>query len=236
MANLDMNRFLTLTVTLIVGVILIAGVLIPVINDNGGGDGSGESNGVKKVVAASGVTWVLTEDGKLFGCGKNDTGSQGDGTTTNVTEFTQRLTEQNITDFDATNYLTWAITEDGKLFGCGRNNYGQQGDGTTDNVTEFTQRLTDENIESVICSTDTTWALTADGKLFGCGRNDAGQQGDGTTDNVLTFTQRLADEIPAGTGDTSERDPVMTTMLSVIPLIMFVGLILLVMNFVFKKE
>ena len=149
---------------------------------------------IASISCSTDTTWVLTTDGKLYGCGRNNYGQQGDGTTTNVTAFTQRLSDKTITDVMCSPYTTWAVTTDGKLYGCGRNNYGQQGDGTTTNVTSFTQRLSTETIASVVCSDFVTWALTTDGKLYGCGRNNYGLQGDGTTTDVTTFTQRLSTE------------------------------------------
>jgi len=128
------------------------------------------------------------------GAGSNNYGQQGDGTTTDVTEFTQRLSTETIASVTSSNLTTWVLTTDGKLFGCGWNNAGQQGDGTTTNVTEFTQRLSTETIAKVINYDSTTWVLTTDGKLFGCGWNNAGQQGDGTKTDVTEFTQRLNDK------------------------------------------
>ena len=132
----------------------------------------------------------MTTDGKLFGCGRNQFGQQGDGTTSDVTTFTQRLTNETISSVKAPSGITWALTTDGKLFGCGRNNNDQQGDGTTSDVTSFTQRLTNETISSIAAGSSTTWAVTTDSKLFGCGWNNYGQQGSGDTTNVTTFTQR----------------------------------------------
>ena len=45
---------------------------------------------IAKVVCSEYTTWVVTTDGKLFGCGDNDYGQQGSGDTTGVTTFTQR--------------------------------------------------------------------------------------------------------------------------------------------------
>ena len=148
---------------------------------------------VEKVIQNDTI-FVLTTDGKLFGCGDNSKGQQGDGTTTNVTEFTQRLPTENIKDVVNENYESWAITTDGKLFGCGNNEKGQQGSGDTTDVLTFTQRLSDQTIEKVICSFDTTWAITTNGKVFSCGANESSQQGNGDTTDVLTFTQRLSDQ------------------------------------------
>lgn len=48
---------------------------------------------IKQVVCSIGTTWYITNDDKLYGCGRNDWGQQGNGTSgsgTNVTTFTKR--------------------------------------------------------------------------------------------------------------------------------------------------
>ena len=205
-------------VSVLVVIVLLGCVLVPTINnidlesrttitlDNTGTPVIGGNIGdqytfnlegqmITKVIANTTTTWVLTKDGKLFGCGYNSNGQQGDGTTTDVKTFTQRLEGETVKDISAAPSETWAVTTDGKLFGCGANNSGQQGDGTTTDVKTFTQRLTTETIDSVHTSGGSTFAVTTDGKLFGCGNAGSGQQGSGTTTNVTTFTQRLTTEI-----------------------------------------
>ena len=86
------------------------------------------------------TSWVITTDGKLFGCGANSSGQQGDGTTTNVGTFTQRLSGETISSVGNGVNATWVVTTDGKLYGCGNNANGNQGDGTTTDVLTFTQR------------------------------------------------------------------------------------------------
>ena len=137
--------------------------------------------------ASRSMTWVVTTDGKLFGCGYNGAGASESG-------IVQRLDTETIDKVYCSGTTTWVVTTDGKLFGCGMGTYGQQGSGNTSAVNTFTQRLNGETIASVSCSDNSTWAVTTDGKLFGCGINTSGQQGDGTTTNVSTFTQRLNGE------------------------------------------
>ena len=194
---MDTKGIMIAIVTIAIGVILTTGVLIPIIQDV---SSNNTETGVKSITAGLATTWLITDDGKLFGTGDNSSGQQGSGTAdeeSGVTEFTQRLTGENVKEVVINDNTTWAITTDGKLFGTGANTYGQQGSGTAGEesiVTEFTQRLTGENVKEVVISNNTTWAITTDGKLFGCGDNTIGQQGSGDFDNVLTFTQRLSDQ------------------------------------------
>ena len=160
---------------------------------------------IAEVFCSSKNTWIITNDGKLFGCGDNQYGQQGDGTTVNVTTFTERLENETISTVSCSKNTTWVLTTDGKLFGCGRNTNGQQGDGTTTDVKTFTQRLSGETIASISSNDFGTWAVTTDGKLFGCGSGYGGAQGNGSTSNVTSFTQRLSGEtianVYSGTGD-----------------------------------
>ena len=152
---------------------------------------------VKDVQVNDDTSWILLTDGTLWGCGSNSSGQQGSGDTTNVTSFTQRLTD--VKEISCTETNSWALKTDGTLWGCGSNYYGQQGAGTSGsgtNVTTFTQRMTD--VEHVYACSQVTWALKTDGTLWGCGRNIYGQQGSGEIDSndenpVTTFTQRLTD-------------------------------------------
>ena len=148
--------------------------------------------GVKNVFCSNNTTWALKTDGTLWGTGWNIYGQQGSGTSgsgTNVTSFTQRLTD--VAQVSCSLGSTWALKTDGTVWGCGDNDYGQQGSGDTNAVTTFTQRLTD--VGQISASANTTWALKTDGTLWGCGRNNSGQQGSGDTTDVTTFTQRLTD-------------------------------------------
>jgi len=147
---------------------------------------------VKSVVCSDYTTWVITTDGKLYGCGANGVGQQGSGDYADVTTFTQRLPDLTVKSVVCSINTTWFITTDGKLYGTGYNLTGQQGSGGTANVNTFTQRLPDLTIASVACSSDTTWVVTTDGKLYGCGSNGDGQQGidDQYQLAVKVFTQK----------------------------------------------
>lgn len=150
---------------------------------------------IADIVASNHVVWLITDDGKLFGCGQGTSGQFGDGNTTNRNTFLQSLPNETVSTISFTDVTTWVVTTDGKLFGCGTNAYGQQGSGDTLDVTTFTQRLTNETIAQVSSSVSSTWVVTTDGKLFGCGSDGSGQQGNGSgRTDVTTFTQRLSNE------------------------------------------
>ena len=146
----------------------------------------GEMKGIKKVCVNTNISWYLTDDGNLYGCGYNYYGQQGSGGTSDVTTFTKRA--ENVKDFSASYDTTWYITNDGDLYGCGSGAYGQQGSGGTSDVTTFTKR--GENVREVFAGQRSTWYITTSGDLYGCGYNGCGEQGSGNTSNVTTFTKR----------------------------------------------
>ena len=144
------------------------------------------SAAIKQVEATPITTFVLYENGELYGCGSNENGQQGDGgRTTNVLSFTKRA--DDVEKVYTSRRTTFYLTTTGELYGCGSNEKGQQGDGTTTNVLSFTKRA--ENVKDVSCSTNCTFYLTTTGELYGCGYNEYGQQGDGTTNSVKTFNK-----------------------------------------------
>ena len=136
--------------------------------------------------------WAIRADGTLWGCGVNPYGQQGNGqsgrsSSSNVKNFTQRLT--NVKSVACSGATTWAIKNDGTLWGCGYGAYGQQGSGSTDSVLTFTQRMS--NVEKVDCLEDLTTALKTDGTLWSCGNNNYGQQGDGSTTPSNVFAKKM---------------------------------------------
>ena len=147
---------------------------------------------IADIVTSTVTTFILTNDGKLYGCGQNNLGQMGDGTTDNVLTLKQiGATLGTIAKVVCSDRTTFVITSDGKLYGAGWNNYGQMGDGTTTpTITTFKQiGSTLGTIKEVSCSSYGTFFITNDGKLYGCGLNNYGQMGDGTTTNALTPKQ-----------------------------------------------
>ena len=148
--------------------------------------GSAAIKQVKTSTIYGNTTFVLYDNGELYGCGSNTFGQQGNGTTNAVKTFTKLA--DGVKDVACSDNTTFYLTTTGELYGCGYNNHGQQGDGTTNNVLTFTKRA--DGVKDVACSNSTTFYLTTTGELYGCGHNESGKQGDGTTTDVKTFTKR----------------------------------------------
>ncbi|MDY3777872.1 MAG: hypothetical protein SOZ53_03325 [Candidatus Onthovivens sp.] len=176
-----------------------------------GGNGSGElglgdttnrttftqittnTDDVKEIYCGGGHTFVLKNDGTLWGCGYNrDYGQLGLGDNTDRNTFTQIIDNNidNIKSVYCGGDHTLILKNDGTLWGCGRNEYGQLGLGDTTNRTAFIQIATNtDDIKSVYCGGYHTFILKNDGTLWGCGRNYEGQLGLGDTTDRTTFTQ-----------------------------------------------
>ena len=136
------------------------------------------------------TTWYLTENGDLYGCGANTSGTtRGQlslGNEENSLIFVKIAS--GVKNLKCTSETAWYLSENGDLYGCGGNLSGQQGSGDTSNVLTFTKRA--ENVKDFECTEGTTWYINNNNELYGCGQNYSGQQGSGDTSNVLTFTKR----------------------------------------------
>lgn len=135
--------------------------------------------------ASEHTTWYVNSRGELYGCGRNDCGQQGSGTTTNVGEFTKRA--DNVAKVKATNTTTWYLTNDGELYGCGLNSNGQQGSGDTENVLTFTKRATEVDMFD---ASEKTTIFSKGLDVYLCGAGNRGQQANGSTNDVKNFTKR----------------------------------------------
>ena len=101
------------------------------------------ADNIKEIYCGGGYTFILENDGTLWGCGRNDYGQLGLGDTTNRTIFTQITT--NVDDikeiYCGPNY-TIMLKNDGTLWGTGHNSNGRLGLGDTTNRTTFTKVTT----------------------------------------------------------------------------------------------
>ena len=148
-------------------------------------------NDIKQIYCGDAHTFILKNDGTLWGCGWNGDGRLGLGDFNNRSTFTQVTTNvNNIKEIYCGVNHTFILKNDGTLWGCGDNSYGQLGLGDTTNRTTFTQVTTNINdIKQIYCGTSHTLILKNDGTLWGIGYNGCGQLGLGDTTNRNTFTQ-----------------------------------------------
>ena len=149
------------------------------------------ADNIKSVYCGCDHTFILENDGTLWGCGRNQQGQLGLGDDTNRTTFTQVTTNtDDIKSVCCGYYHTFILKNDGTLWTCGGNEYGQLGLGDTNNRNIFTQVTTNANdIKSVYCGGYHTLILKNDGTLWGCGCNDCGRLGLGDNTNRTIFTE-----------------------------------------------
>ena len=148
-------------------------------------------NNIKSVYCSYNHTFILKNDGTLWGCGDNQYGQLGLGDTTNRYTFTQITANTNdIKSIYCGQNHTIILKNDGTLWGCGQNGVGQLGFEDIKNKTLFTQITTNvDNIESVHCGANHTFILKNNGTLWGCGYNKYGRLGLGDNTDRHTFTQ-----------------------------------------------
>ena len=149
---------------------------------------------VKQIICGYTYTFILKNDGSVWGCGLNSNGQLGLGDTDDRTIFTQVTTNINndVKQIVCGGYHTFILKTDGSVWCCGWNYYGQLGLGTsdTDAHTTFTQVTTniDNDVKQIACGTYHTFIIKTNGSVWACGRNNYGQLGLGDSTDRTTFT------------------------------------------------
>ena len=146
------------------------------------------TNDIKSVYCGDYHTFILKNDGTLWGCGYNRYGQLGLGDTNNRTTFTIISNVNDVKSVYCGEDCTLMLKNDGTLWGTGYNNNGKLGLGDTTNRYTFTKITND--VKSASCGYYHTFMLKNDGTLWGCGENTYGQLGLGkTTSQETIFTQ-----------------------------------------------
>lgn len=165
------------------------------------------NNDVKFVTCGMDYTFIIKNDGSLWGCGYNSNGNLGLGTYDSDPHktFTQVTTNINndVKEIACGNGHTIIIKNDGSLWGCGRNDYGQVGlNNTTTRITTFTQLTTNVNndVKQVSCGWYHTMVLKNDGSVWTCGWNAHGQLGLSNNDDKSVLTKANDDCIKIACG------------------------------------
>ena len=122
-------------------------------------------------------SYVLMNDGSLWGMGSNGYGRLGDGT------GTSRNAPVEIVSSGVNKVSIWEHTlfgkTNGSLWGMGRNDYGQlEINSTTDSISQPTQIVTSE-VNSLAAGHYHSAFVKTDGSVWTMGKNLAGQLGTG---------------------------------------------------------
>jgi len=173
---------------------------------------------IDKIYAQGNTTYVITTNGRLYGCGQNDTAQLGKNNfSTGYTVFTQIAINGDFSPDPvdpivelatgsggtSSNVTVFARTGSGQLWVWGNNSLGQAGIGqatTTRGLRGCLITPTIANTFTGVCrrivsagnsGRQTTFAINENNKLFVVGRNQDGQAGIGTASpiNILSFTE-----------------------------------------------
>jgi len=140
-------------------------------------------------------TFVITNNGILYGWGTNTYGQLGVGTSID-SNLPLRIME-NVSSVYTSAYNTFAITTDNILYGWGNNEHGVLGNGTTTDSNVPIRIM--ENVTTTYIGINNIFAITADSTLYAWGRNGRSRfndsrrysdtLGDGTTYDRLNPTK-----------------------------------------------
>ncbi|XP_012222673.2 RCC1 and BTB domain-containing protein 1-like [Linepithema humile] len=147
--------------------------------------------------------FVLTEEGKIYSWGNNETSKLGHNTTNIINEYglidtiifsplqVSGLADKHIVDIKCGYFHVLVLTDDRKVYGWGLNKLGQIDDTNADDnlagmpieVVIKDEKDKKKAIESISCGSTFSMAITCDGELYSWGENVYGQLGVG--DNLI---------------------------------------------------
>ncbi|MCL2188393.1 MAG: hypothetical protein FWC16_07785 [Defluviitaleaceae bacterium] len=130
-------------------------------------------NRARTPIATGSNTFIIKDDGNLWGWGSNRHGQLGDGTTEDRNSPIKIM--ENVIAISAGGSFTMAIRNDGSLWAWGNNNRGQLGDGTT--ITRHSPVLIKNNVIAVSAGSLHTMAILYDKTLWVWGCNEWGKLG-----------------------------------------------------------
>ena len=139
-------------------------------------------------------TMILLDNGMVYGCGDNNNGQLGIGTTDTpqrtliAMDLSTIPTGRKIINIACGSLHTIVLLDDGTVYGCGYNSFGQLGIGSTDTpqttlvAMDLSTIPTGRKIINIACGSLYTIVLLDDGTVYGCGKNSNGQLGIGSID------------------------------------------------------
>ena len=143
------------------------------------------NNDVKQVVCGGYHTFILKNNGSLWGCGYNNNGQLGLGDTSSRNRFTQ--VTNDVKQVACGDIHTIIVKTDGSAWACGSNQRGQLGLGFSGAYTTITQITND--VKQAVCGHNYTFILKNGGSVWACGSNDSGHLGLGDTSSRTIITQ-----------------------------------------------
>ena len=141
---------------------------------------------ISAIAGGDSHTVFLTNDGKVYSCGRNNNGQLGQSTSTTTPSIISTLNSFTISAIACGGGHTVFLTNDGKVYSCGYNGYGQLGQSTTTTTPSIISTLNSFTISAISCGGSHTVFLTNNGKVYSCGLNTSGELGIGNTTNQST--------------------------------------------------
>ncbi|XID92385.1 S-layer homology domain-containing protein [Paenibacillaceae bacterium WGS1546] len=124
-------------------------------------------------------TLALTEDGKVWAWGKNDSGELGDGTTIQRNAPVEIPGLNDVIAIAAGGWHSLALKSDGTVWTWGNNEFGELGDGTTTNSL-VPKQVDIQDVKAIGAGNSHSLAVKHDGSVWSWGMNTWGMLGDGT--------------------------------------------------------
>lgn len=140
-------------------------------------------------------SYIIKEDGTLYGCGLNNFGQMGMGHQDNPHQF-MKSNIDNVKFVDSGFYQhTVLIKHDRTIWGAGNNETGAlltNTNSTTMNNTLFIQSPIATNVKQIACGYGKTFAVMTDGRVYVSGFNETGEIGLNVADRTY---HRLFNEV-----------------------------------------
>lgn len=136
-----------------------------------------EIKGVKSISAGYDSIFIVHNNGKADGFGRNDFGQLAMGDTVPAARRKTLKFVDNADQIVGGEFHTAILTNDRKVFTCGRNHFGQLGQGDRTDVISPKQIWGLENVKQVSAGENFAAALTTAGHVYAWGNNEYGQLG-----------------------------------------------------------
>ena len=139
-------------------------------------------------MGASQHSLILKNDGTVWGCGYNNKGQLGDGTTTDNNILVQIHNATDVKTIACGDSYSLILKNDGTVWGCGNNNKGQLGDGTTIDSNILVQMTNATDVKQLMNLPpvpDTVFLINANNKYYTT---------DGTTLTEVTTLDNIESE------------------------------------------
>ena len=157
---------------------------------------------------------ILTNSGRVYGCGSNEQGQLGLGDNVSERSTPQRINGlSSVRSISAGHYFSLVRARDG-LFVMGDNTYGQLCTDTREDPIYSPTRIESNGdpvpsnlVQSFKAGAESTYILFTDGSVVACGQNDFGELGDGTNNNSFGTAVKLPDDkdaVEIGTGPSAK--------------------------------